>query len=61
MAGGRPLSDVGKHFDRNKAEKKVTCLKCQEVIDNAKVEKLERHILKICPLRTNNSGSGVSA
>ncbi|KAE9336226.1 hypothetical protein PR003_g12616 [Phytophthora rubi] len=45
MGGGRPRSSVWTHFV---AAKNAECKRCKEVITNAKVEKLERRILKYC-------------
>ncbi|KAJ8555056.1 hypothetical protein ON010_g9428 [Phytophthora cinnamomi] len=48
MAGGRQRFIVRQYFDAVDGTKDVTCEKCNQLIPNAKVEKLDRHILNYC-------------
>ncbi|KAG1695259.1 hypothetical protein DVH05_020639 [Phytophthora capsici] len=54
MAGGRPRFGVWKHFNRVEGTKDVTRKKCFELISNAKVEKLDRHVMINCQRWTEN-------
>ncbi|KAF4046923.1 hypothetical protein GN244_ATG00650 [Phytophthora infestans] len=52
MAGGGQRYAVWEYFDRIAGTKDVKCKKCFELIPNAKVAKLDRHILRACDLWT---------